>query len=121
MYTYDGVRNLFNQIGNGTPSQKIMIVGRKVTTVQDLSRYCLLQGIEILPYYGFPTLEEVTLFSPDLLIICLPAPEDFLVQIDRPSILWSEPSYLDKSKFDVVKVASTCTELKSLLQQRQLA
>lgn len=64
MYTYkSGVTNLFNQTGYGTLSQKIMIVGRKVTTVQCLSRYYLKQGIEILPYYGFPTLEEVTLFN----------------------------------------------------------
>lgn len=95
-----------------------MIVGRKVTTVQCLSRYYLKQGIEILPYYGFPTLEEVTLFNPDLFIVCVPAPEDFLLQIDRPFILWTEPSSLDTSKGRVLKDASTCIELKSELQQK---
>ena len=94
-----------------------MIVGSQVTTVQYLSRYCLQQGRETFPYYGFPTLEEVTLFSPDLLIVCLPAPEDFLMQIDRPFILWSEPSSLDKSQGRVLE-EDYYIQLKSLLQRQ---
>ncbi len=89
-----------------------MIVGKNVTTVQRVSRYCLKQGIEALPYYGTPTVEEVTLFNPDVLIVCLPVPENFCLQIDKPFILWSEPSINVK-----LPVASTCIELKTLLQQ----
>ncbi len=94
------------------PYHRILIFGRSVTTVQRVSRYCLKQGIEILPYYGIPTVEEVNLFTPDLVILCLPAPENFLLQIDRPFILWSEPSVNVK-----LPVASSCIELKNLLQQ----
>lgn len=104
--------NLFNQPVDSMPCHRIPIFGRTVTTVQRVSRYCLNQGIEILPYYGIPTVEEVNLFAPNLLILCLPAPENFFLQIDRPCILWSE-------RFVNVKlpVASSCIELKNLLQQ----
>ncbi len=89
-----------------------MIVGKNVTTVQRVSRYCLKQGIEVLPYYGVPTAEEISLFSPDVLIVCLPVLENFFLQIDQPFILWSEPSINVK-----LPVASSCIELKTLLQQ----
>lgn len=108
--------NLFNQIEYGIANHEIMIVGKNVTTAQCVIRYWLNQGIEALPYYGVPTVEEVTLFSPDLLIVCLPAPEDFLLQIDQPFIVWSEPSIKDTGKMPVLQVASTCIELKTLLQ-----
>lgn len=89
-----------------------MIVGKNVTTVQRVSRYCLKQGIEVLPYYGVPTAEEISLFSPDVLIVCLPVLDNFFLQIDQPFILWSEPSINVK-----LPVASSCIELKTLLQQ----
>jgi hypothetical protein len=106
------VSKLFNQTEYGIPSHKIMIVGKNVTTVQRVSRYCLKQGIEVLPYYGVPTAEEISLFSPDVLIVCLPVLENFFLQIDQPFILWSEPSINVK-----LPVASSCIELKTLLQQ----
>lgn len=69
---------------------RVMILGRLVATVQRVSRYCLEQMVEVLPYYGVPTGEEMTLFDPDILIICLPAPEQLYLQTDKPFILWSE-------------------------------
>lgn len=104
--------NLFNQPVDSIPCHRILIFGRTATTVQRVSRYYLKPGIEILPYYGIFTDEEVNLFAPDLLILCLPAPENFFLQIDRPCILWSEPSVNVK-----LSVGSSCIELKNLLQQ----
>ncbi len=69
---------------------RIMVIGSSVTTVQRVSRYCLEQGAEVFPYYGTPTTEEIALFNPEVLVLCLPMPEDVLHQIDRPCILWSE-------------------------------
>jgi hypothetical protein len=70
------------------------------------------QGLEVLPYYGVPTSEEITLFAPALVIVCLPTPEDFLLQTDRPLILWSEqPTEIQ------LPVASNYMELLALLQQ----
>lgn len=89
-----------------------MILGRLVTTVQRVSRYCLEQMVEVLPYYGIPSNEEIGLFDPDLLIICLPAPENFHLQIDKPFILWSEPEVQIK-----LPVASNAAELARMLQQ----
>lgn len=106
------VTDIFIQQPDDTPSSKVMVVGASVTTVQRLSRYCLQQGIEVFPYYGVPTTEEVTLFCPDALIVCLPVPENFFLQIDQPFILWSEPTTVSK-----LPVASTHTQLATLLQQ----
>ncbi|HEY9875801.1 MAG TPA: hypothetical protein V6D12_20385 [Candidatus Obscuribacterales bacterium] len=69
---------------------RIMIIGQDVPTVQRISRYCLQQGAEVFPYYGIPTLEEVTLFDPEVSVLCLPMPENFLRQLDQPYIIWSE-------------------------------
>jgi hypothetical protein len=69
---------------------RIMIIGQDVPTVQRISRYCLDRGAEVFPYYGIPTLEEVTLFDPEVSVLCLPMPENFLRQIDQPYIVWSE-------------------------------
>jgi hypothetical protein len=76
---------------------RIMVIGSHVATVQRVSRYCLEQGAEVLPYYGIPTDEEVTLFAPDVSILCLPIPENFHRQIGQRYILWSEQS-IDISK-----------------------
>lgn len=67
-----------------------MVIGSNVTTVQRVSRYCLEQGAEVFPYYGTPTAEEIALFDPEVLVLCLPIPEDVLHQLSRPCILWSE-------------------------------
>ena len=104
--------NLFTQPVDSMPCHRILIFGRTVITVQRVSRYFLKHGIEILPYYGIPTEEELNLFAPEVLILCLPAPENFFLQIDRPFILWSEPSVNVK-----LPVTSSCIELKNLLQQ----
>ena len=69
---------------------RVMVIGQNVATVQRVSRYYLDQGAEVFPYYGTPLEEEVTLFDPEVLVLCLPLPESFIKQIDRPYILWSE-------------------------------
>jgi len=73
-------------------SSRIMVIGSNVATVQRVSRYCLEQGAEVLPYYGIPTDEEVTLFAPDVSVLCLPICENFRPQIGQPYIFWSEQS-----------------------------
>ncbi len=69
---------------------RIMVVGCNVMTVQRVSRYCLKLGAKVFPSYGLPTAEEVTLFTPEVSVLCLPVPESFLRQISQPYILWSE-------------------------------
>lgn len=68
-----------------------MVIGSNVTTVQRLSSYCLKKNLEVLPYYGIPLIDDITLFAPHALVLCLPIPEDFQRQIHQPYILWSEP------------------------------
>lgn len=109
--------NSAEQLGDELLNYRIMITGRNVNTVQCVSRYCLKQGVETLPYYGFPSSEEVILFNPHLLILCLPVPEDFLLQIDKPFILWSEPPIKDTGLAPALQATSSCIELKNLLQQ----
>ncbi|BAY13960.1 hypothetical protein NIES2098_71580 [Calothrix sp. NIES-2098] len=69
---------------------RIMIVGSNITTVQRVSSYCLKKSPHVLPYYGIPTNEEMNLFAPDILVLCLPIPESFQHQIRQPYILWSD-------------------------------
>ena len=69
---------------------RVMVIGQNVATVQRVSRYYLDQGAKVFPYYGTPLEEEVTLFDPEVLVLCLPLPEDFFKQINHPYILWSE-------------------------------
>ncbi|MDF5713486.1 MAG: hypothetical protein PUP93_06265 [Rhizonema sp. NSF051] len=69
---------------------RIMVIGSKVTTVQRVSRYCLTQGAEVFPYYGIPTDEEITLFAPQVFVLCIPMPKDLQYDILQPYILWSE-------------------------------
>lgn len=71
---------------------RIMVIGQDVAMVQRISRYCLGQGAVVFPYYGTPTLEEVTLFNPEVSVLCVPVPTDILNQINHPYILWSEQS-----------------------------
>jgi hypothetical protein len=104
--------------------------------VQHVSRYCLEQCAEVLPYYGIPTDDEVILFAPDVSVLCLPIPENFRPQIGQPYILWSkqfinisnvefEPLLLSKLKSSFSRgvvdeelplVATTPTELYTCLQ-----
>lgn len=91
---------------------RIMVIGSNVNTVQRVSRYCLKQGAEVFPYYGFPTAEEVTLFDPKVSVLCLPGAENFLNQTDRPYILWSE------QLVDIgLPLVSTKRELETSLQE----
>lgn len=79
-----------NQLADCVERYRIMIIGSNVTTVQRVSHYCLEQGLEVFPYYGTPTEEEVALFTPQTVVLCLPVPEDFRRQIVQPYVLWSE-------------------------------
>jgi hypothetical protein len=83
----------FHQLENAVFRNRIMVIGQNVITVQQISRYCLEQEAEVFPYYGMPTIEEVILFDPEILVLCVPVPESFLTQIDRPYILWSETQW----------------------------
>ncbi len=85
--------------------------------MQPVTRYYIKQVIETLPYYGIPPHEDVILFNPHLLILCLPAPSDFLLKIEQPFILWSEMPIQDTGEMPVLQVAFSCIELKTLLQQ----
>ncbi len=93
-------------------THRIMVIGSNVTTVQRVSRYCLKHDAEVFPYYGIPTDEEVTLFAPHVLVLCLPICEDFQRQVLQPYILWSEQS-MDGELPSV----STSIELYACLQE----
>lgn len=69
---------------------RIMVIGSNVQCVQRVSSYCLKKNLEVLPYYGIPTIEDITLFAPHVLVLCLPVAEEFQLQIKQPYILWSE-------------------------------
>lgn len=103
--------DLCHQPGDAMPGNRIMVIGQDVVTVQRVSRYCLEQGAEVFPYYGVPTFEEVTLFAPEISVLCLPLPESFLCKLDQPYILWSEQPVAINLPF-----VSTKRELESRLQ-----
>lgn len=67
-----------------------MVIGQHVATVQHVSRYCLERGADVFPYYGTPTAEEVTLFDPEVSVLCLPVPAELMSQINHPYVLWSQ-------------------------------
>ncbi|MBA3920961.1 MAG: hypothetical protein H0X31_04305 [Nostocaceae cyanobacterium] len=67
-----------------------MVIGSNVKSVQRVSSYCLKKNLEVFPYYGIPIIEDITLFAPHALVLCLPIAEDFQREIDQPYILWSE-------------------------------
>jgi|GEM_PF-2568212 len=102
--------DLFHQPEDAVPRNRIMVIGQNVATVQRISRYCLEQGAEVFPYYGIPTIEDVTLFEPEISIVCLPLPESFLCQITQPYILWSE-KHMEMD----LPLVSTQQELKASL------
>ncbi|BDA69544.1 hypothetical protein RIVM261_061530 [Rivularia sp. IAM M-261] len=70
---------------------RIMVIGSNVTTVQRVSSYCLKKNLEVFPYYGIPVVDDITLFAPHVVVLCLPIPEKFqLCQIHQRYIFWSE-------------------------------
>ncbi|WZF19423.1 hypothetical protein WKK05_08825 [Nostoc sp. UHCC 0302] len=89
-----------------------MVIGNNVTTVQRVSNYCLKQDAEVFPYYYIPTLEEITLFAPHVLILCLPISNKFQHEVPQPYILWSEQPMNDRPP-----LATTFTELSACLQK----
>ncbi|WP_223265471.1 hypothetical protein [Nostoc sp. 'Peltigera membranacea cyanobiont' 210A] len=91
---------------------RIMIIGSNVTTVQRVSGHCLKQNAEVFPYYSIPTLEEITLFAPDVLVLCLPIRGKLHHQLLQPCILWSEQLMNDNSP-----LATTFTELSACLNK----
>ena len=96
------------------PGNRVMVIGQNVATVQRVSRYYLDQGAEVFPYYGTPLDEEVTLFDPEVLVLCLPLPEGFLKPIDHPYILWSEEQLIDLSLISDQKAVKS--SLQKILQ-----
>jgi hypothetical protein len=102
---------LCHQPGDAIPGNRIMVIGKDVITVQRVSRYCLEGGAEVFPYYGVPTIEEVTLFDPEISVLCIPLPKSFLCNLNQRYILWSEqPILID------LPLVSTKRELENCLQ-----
>lgn len=94
------------------PRHRIVVIGESVLEVQRVSRCCLKQGIEVFPYYGFPTNEEISLFSPHLVTVCSPMVEITYPQIDFSYTLWSEQPISSE-----LTAISNMTELQELLQK----
>lgn len=94
---------------------RIMVIGSNVTTVQRVSSYCLKKNLEVLPYYGIPLVEDITLFAPHALVLCLPIPEDFQHQIHQPYILWSE-QIIDEELPSVTTLTDLYICLENILQ-----
>jgi hypothetical protein len=84
-----------SQMRSETTPSRVLVVGEAVIVVQQVSRYCLSQGADVLPFYGLPDAAAVTLFDPHLLVLCLPLAESFIAQLDRPYLLLAEPSNQD--------------------------
>lgn len=96
------------------PRHRIVVIGESVLEVQRISRCCLAHGIEVFPYYGVPSEEEISLFSPHLAIVCSPLLKVIYPQINGTYILWSEQP-IDSE----LPVISNMTELQKLLQNLQ--
>ena len=93
-----------------------MVVGEIVAVVQQVSRYCLnclIQRVDVLPFYGLPHSDEITLFDPHALVLCLPLAESFLVQIERPYVLWIEPT--EPEQTEVSTPITLVSQLQALL------
>lgn len=97
-----------------------MVIGSHVTTVQRVSGYCLKQDLEVFPYYGIPTDEDLALFAPHVLVLCVPMLEDFQSLLSLYShILWSEqPSHEHLSFISNPRELSVCLQ-KTLLNLDQ--
>lgn len=87
-------------------------MGESVFEVQHVSRCCLKQGIDVFPYYGVPTNEEISLFAPHLVIVCSPILEITYPQIEFSYIFWSEQP-IDSE----LPVIYNMTQLQELLQE----
>ncbi len=94
---------------------RVMVIGSNVNTVQRISNLCLKKNLEVFPYYGAPLVEEIDVFAPDALVICLPIPQDFQCHVLRPWILWSEQT-IDE-RLPLMNLVSTATELYVRLQE----
>jgi len=94
------------------PRHRIVVIGESVFEVQHVSRCCLKQDIDVFPYYGVPTNEEISLFAPHLVIVCSPILEIAYPQIEFSYILWSEQPINSE-----LPVISNMTELQELLQK----
>ncbi|KJH73178.1 hypothetical protein [Aliterella atlantica] len=95
------------------PRYRIVVIGESVLEVQRVSRCCLAQGIEVFPYYGVPSPEEISLFSPHLTILCS-LPNSNYPQIDSACVVWSEQPINSH-----LHVISNMTELYNMLQSLQ--
>ncbi|WP_339384086.1 hypothetical protein [Gloeocapsopsis crepidinum] len=95
---------------NSRRRQRIMVVGTNVTTVQQVSGYCLKWGAEVLPYYGTPNEEEIRLFEPQIWVICLPIPENLQLPTNAHLIIWEDPPA-------VLQAVSSRAELLICLEQ----
>lgn len=91
---------------------RVMVIGSHVNTVQRVSNHCLKKNLEVFPYYGVPLMEEINVFAPHVLVLCLPIPNDFQCQTSQPWILWSEQG-MDEE----LALVSTTTELYARLQE----
>lgn len=91
---------------------RVMVIGSNVNTVQRVSNYCLKKNLEVFPYYGIPMMEDINLFAPHVIILCLLTPNDFPYQTLQPWILWSEQA-VDEG----VASVSSATELYTCLQK----
>ncbi|WP_146087199.1 hypothetical protein [Chroococcidiopsis sp. TS-821] len=98
---------------NSCGRQRIMVVGTNITTVQEVSSYCLESQAEVLPYYGTPSKEEVDLFKPQIWVICLPIPQNLQLPTNAHLILWEEPPA-------VLQAVSNRAELLTCLEQLSL-
>jgi hypothetical protein len=106
--------DLYYQSIDSLLGNRVMVIGQNVATVQRVSRYCIDRGAEVFPYYGLPSDEEVALFDPEVSVLCLPLPEDFIKQIDRPYIFWSEEKLIDFSLVSDQKAVKS--SLQNILQ-----
>ncbi|GAB1541737.1 hypothetical protein NUACC21_44090 [Scytonema sp. NUACC21] len=92
---------------------RIMVIGSNVVAVQRVSSYCMKQNAEVFPYYGIPEDEEVALFSPHVLVLCLPIHENLVRgSLHLPYILWSE-----QPMGDALPSVTTSTKLYVRLQE----
>ncbi|BAY33491.1 hypothetical protein NIES2107_53870 [Nostoc carneum NIES-2107] len=93
---------------------RVMVIGKNITTVQRVSRYCMKKDLEVFPYYGVPLNEEINLFNPHVFVLCQPLPEGFVSCINQPYILWSEQ--IDGDRTLVLSPSELSIRLQELLQ-----
>jgi hypothetical protein len=55
---------------------------------------------EVFPYYGIALAEEITLFAPYALLLCLPISDNFQSQILQNYTFWSEQSLTENLLLD---------------------